>query len=67
MGNYNLDNGDLLNPILMAINKYAEHPSIVAINNNCASSIKHSLFRALMCVKLLLVIIYQLGFFKEKY
>ena len=42
MGNYNLDNGDISNPILMAINKYAEHPSIVAINNNCVPSVKHS-------------------------
>ena len=42
MGNYNIDNGDISNPILMAINKYAEHPSIVAINNNCVSSVKHS-------------------------
>ena len=42
MGNYNLDNGDISNPILVAINNYAEHPSIVAINNNCVSSVKHS-------------------------
>ena len=42
MGNYNLDNGNILNPILMDINKYAEYPSIVAINNNCVSSVKHS-------------------------
>ena len=42
MGNYNLDNGDISNPILMAINKYADHPSIVVINNNCVSSVNHS-------------------------
>ena len=42
VGNYNLDNGDISNPILMAINKYADHPSIVVVNNNCVSSIKHS-------------------------
>ena len=41
MGNYNLDNGDISNPMLMAINKYAEHPSIVAIKI-CVSSVKHS-------------------------
>ena len=31
-----------MKPILMAINKYAEHPSIVVINNNCVFSAKHS-------------------------
>ena len=42
MGNYNAYADDISNPILMAISKYSEHPSIVSIKNNCISDVKHS-------------------------
>ena len=42
IGNYNAHADDISNPILMAISKYSEHPSIVSIKNNCISDVKHS-------------------------
>ena len=38
----NVGNDDVSNPILRAINKYSEHPSIIAIKTNCESNAKHS-------------------------
>ena len=40
--NFYLENDDISDPILTAINKYSEHPSIVAIRTNCESHLKHS-------------------------
>ena len=42
MGNYNAYADDISNPIIMAISKYSEQPSIVSIKNNCISDVKHS-------------------------
>ena len=37
-----LISGHIEDPIFKAINKYSNHPSIIAINENCASEIKFS-------------------------
>ena len=40
--NYSSDSDDLSNPILTAIMNYSEHPSIVAVKQNCLSDVMHS-------------------------
>ena len=40
--NYSSESDDSSNPILTAIMNYSEHPSIVAIKQNCVSDVTHS-------------------------
>ena len=39
---YNTDSVNLSDPVNMAINKYSNHPSIIAIKTNCLTDTKHS-------------------------
>ena len=41
IGNYNSGSDNTSNPILMAIRKYAEHPSIIDIKHNGVSDVTH--------------------------
>ena len=50
-----INSNHILDPIYRAINKYSEHPSIIAINENCASDVKFS-FSTVTCTDVINVV-----------